>query len=566
MSLTTVRHAVPSPSAPVVLHRPVVRRFAIALAGLLACSQGVAQTISTAPAAVAPVPLDHPAALALLVFALAAVGIWMVRSRAGGHGLRVLGATAIGVSILAAAGFSSDLRAAIGIMQATFTAAGGQTLTIPIDPSPSSAAPTDFTPVEYINQSGVPLRVSALTPPVTHTACFPGAIPSPLPATPLPPGTTACAVGTQMAPGGACTVNVAALCAQAVAQIPGAVLAASPSSLMLQVGGSSGGVTITNTGSASAIDIAAQIPPNVGLTLSSSTCSGVLPPLSSCTLTFLPGGSAEGPVSVMVAGSNTNALQVAITANAAAPAITAMAPTSGPATGGTSVVISGSGFTGTTQVAFGGINAVTFTVDSDTQITAATPVHAAGTVDITVSTPGGTATAANGFVFKEMQCAPGAHFEPMVGANMQVTTGLRGVLCIGCGVTNPGDLTSGLPDSATLMTPVSVAASVWARVQNTADSYNGTRRVGFLVSLPVGALDQALLQNFKITTYLNGTPQQTSASVGSQSLQLLNLPGDPMHQMIVMQSTQPFNGVELEKAAVLGPVSNVNAHASCVEQ
>lgn len=322
MFLTTARHAVPPPSAPLGLHRLVVQRCTIALAGLFACGEGVAQTITTAPTALAPVPLDHPAALALLVFALAAVGIWTVRSRAGGHAMRVLGATAIGVSMLAAAGFSSDLRAAIGIVQATFTAAGGQTLTIPIDPSPSPAAPTDFTPVEYTNQGGVPLRVSALTPPLTHTACFPGAIPSPLPTTPLPLGATACAVGTQLAPGGACTVNVAALCAQAVAQIPGTVLVASPASLMLQVGGSSGNVTITNVGSAPAMDIAAQIPPSAGFTLSGSTCSGVLPLLSSCTLTFLPGGSAEGPVSVMVAGSNTNALQVTITASA--PAITAV--------------------------------------------------------------------------------------------------------------------------------------------------------------------------------------------------------------------------------------------------
>ena len=305
-------------------HYPRVQRCAIALAGLLGCGHGLAQTITTVPAALAPVPLDHPATLAVLMLALAALGTWMLRSRAGGHALRVLGATAVGLSMLAAAGLSTDLRAAIGVLQATFTAAGGQTLTIPIDPSPSPAAPTDFTPVEYTNQTGVPLRVSALTPPVSHTACFPGAIPSPLPATPLPPGATACAVGTQLAPGGACTVDVAALCAQAVAQTPGTVLSASPASMVLLAGGPSGNVTITNTGAAPAMDIAAQIPPGAGFTLSGSTCSGVLSPQASCTLAFLPGGSAEGPVLVMVVGSNTNALQISVSATAPAPAITAV--------------------------------------------------------------------------------------------------------------------------------------------------------------------------------------------------------------------------------------------------
>ncbi len=37
-----------------------------------------------------------------------------------------------------------------------------------------------------------------------------------------------------------------------------------------------------------------------------------------------------------------------------APTVTGLAPTSGPASGGTSVVITGTGFTGATAVQFGG--------------------------------------------------------------------------------------------------------------------------------------------------------------------------------------------------------------------
>ena len=74
----------------------------------------------------------------------------------------------------------------------------------------------------------------------------------------------------------------------------------------------------------------------------------------------------------------------------AAPSVSAVAPSSGPSTGGTSVVITGSGLTGATSVRFGATPASSFTVNSATQVTATAPAHSAGTTDITVTTPGGT--------------------------------------------------------------------------------------------------------------------------------------------------------------------------------
>jgi hypothetical protein len=72
-----------------------------------------------------------------------------------------------------------------------------------------------------------------------------------------------------------------------------------------------------------------------------------------------------------------------------APGVTGISPSSGPATGGTSVTITGTNFTGATAVRFGGSNAGSFTVNSSTQITASAPAGS-GTVDVTVVTPGGT--------------------------------------------------------------------------------------------------------------------------------------------------------------------------------
>ena len=77
-----------------------------------------------------------------------------------------------------------------------------------------------------------------------------------------------------------------------------------------------------------------------------------------------------------------------------APAVSSFTPTSGPS--GTSVTITGSGFTGATAVNFNGAAATTFTVNSDTQITATVPTGAA-TGPVAVTTPAGTGTSTASF-------------------------------------------------------------------------------------------------------------------------------------------------------------------------
>ncbi len=75
-----------------------------------------------------------------------------------------------------------------------------------------------------------------------------------------------------------------------------------------------------------------------------------------------------------------------------APTVTVIAPISGTTAGGTPVTITGTNFTGATAVTIGGVAASPFTVVNSTTITTTTPAHAAGAVNVVVTTANGAGT------------------------------------------------------------------------------------------------------------------------------------------------------------------------------
>jgi hypothetical protein len=114
-----------------------------------------------------------------------------------------------------------------------------------------------------------------------------------------------------------------------------------------------------------------------------------------------PAGSGIADVRVTTPGG-TSAASAAdhftfITPPPPAPTVGLLAPMSGPAGGGTPVTITGTNFTGATAVMFGG-STVSFAVISSTQITATSPAGS-GTVDLTVTTTGGTSSTSSADLF-----------------------------------------------------------------------------------------------------------------------------------------------------------------------
>jgi hypothetical protein len=74
----------------------------------------------------------------------------------------------------------------------------------------------------------------------------------------------------------------------------------------------------------------------------------------------------------------------------APPTIKKLTPKKGPAAGGTPVSITGTNFSGVTAVKFGGKEAIGFSVNSLSSITATSPAGTTGKVDVTVTTANGT--------------------------------------------------------------------------------------------------------------------------------------------------------------------------------
>ncbi len=118
---------------------------------------------------------------------------------------------------------------------------------------------------------------------------------------------------------------------------------------------------------------------------------------------FLADGATATPDNVLAGEENfLNADLVGV------PAVAALAASSGTPAGGTGVVITGTHLGDVSAVSFGTTPATAVSVQSDGQITATSPAHAAGPVDVTVTDAAGTSAtlAADQFTFVAPPPAP----------------------------------------------------------------------------------------------------------------------------------------------------------------
>ena len=157
----------------------------------------------------------------------------------------------------------------------------------------------------------------------------------------------------------------------------------------------SGGTTVTLTGTnfSGATQVVFGTVAGTGLTVVNAT-----------TITVVSPAEAAGAHNIQVTTPSGTSAKVAADEFTfeGAPSVTGVSPSSGPVSGGTTVTLTGTNFSGATQVVFGTVAGTGLTVVNATTITVVSPAEAAGAHNIQVTTPSGTSAkvAADEFTFE----------------------------------------------------------------------------------------------------------------------------------------------------------------------
>ena len=128
---------------------------------------------------------------------------------------------------------------------------------------------------------------------------------------------------------------------------------------------------------------------------------------------------AVSPVATQSPAGTSSAVGMLLSASTGAPppppTVTGVSPATGTTAGGTTVIITGTNFTGASAVKFGTVAATSFTVTNAGSISAVSPAEGAATVDVTVTVGANTSAIsepADQFTFSVSASAHGHRGEP----------------------------------------------------------------------------------------------------------------------------------------------------------
>lgn len=262
----------------------------------------------------------------------------------------------------------------------------------------------------------------------------------------------------------------------ALAQTAPTITSVTPSS-----GPASGGTAVAITGTNFQAGAVA------GTEVTFNGVAGTVTAVTSTQITVTTPPGAPGPVLIRVTNPSGESTTIngAFTYSGPAPTVDDVTPDTGPSTGGTTVVIDGTGFVSGATVRFGGTLATGVTVNSSTRITAVTPARPAGTVTVQVTNPDAqSGSLLNGFTYTPAAAPTVSTVSPTSGS----TGGGTPVVITGTGFVNGATVRFGTANATsvvvtgstqiTAVTPAHAAGTVSVQVTNP-DGQSGTRASAF---------------------------------------------------------------------------------------
>ena len=169
----------------------------------------------------------------------------------------------------------------------------------------------------------------------------------------------------------------------------------------------------------------------------------------------------------------------AVAAAPPAPTVSGVSPSEGPAAGGSSVTITGTNLQNASAVDFGTTSVTSFTSDATGQIVLNSPAHAAGTVDVTVLTAGGTSATSTSDQFTYVSAPSVSGVSPSSGSTAGGTsvtitgTNLQNASAVDFGTAAVSSFTSDTAGQIVLNSPAYAAGTVDVTVV-TAGGTSGT--------------------------------------------------------------------------------------------
>jgi hypothetical protein len=230
--------------------------------------------------------------------------------------------------------------------------------------------------------------------------------------------------------------------------------------------------------------------------------------LGTTTIQGVTGAHAEGIVDIAVTVGTSSATKAAGFTYVApnAPTVTSLSPASGPTTGGTTVTITGAGFSPATTVTFAGVAATSVTYLDENRLRVLTPAHLAGAVDVRVATGPVSGTLAGGFTYVAVtNTLPVVSAITVRGTHLNEPTDFADL----------GEEVNVVATVADAETPLDNLAYTWTATEGT---MSGTGRAVTWKAPFTATLPRKVTLTLRVTESLGGTLTQSVTAMATVSV------------------------------------------------